>query len=151
MITNITNSKCYIGQSIDIEKRWKQHKHTSTYKKSKIYKFFELVNKGVIDLYCKNKWNVWSMTTIEKQKELDEYIARLRKKYNIKIIEINIRGDEYYSKTKSKALDDLIDKLLNTNKCFKTIKATRKGDILKGKFEKEKQIHILLDVNKQLT
>jgi len=25
-ITNLTNQKCYIGQSVRIEKRWKDHK-----------------------------------------------------------------------------------------------------------------------------
>ena len=33
MITNTITNKKYIGQSIDIEKRWRTHKKKSTWKK----------------------------------------------------------------------------------------------------------------------
>lgn len=115
------------------------------FKTSRINKFFELINKGAIDLYCKNKTNIWSMAVIKDEKELDEYIKRLRKRYNIKITEMNIRGDEWKSKTKSKELDDIIEKVVYSRKCFKTIKVPKNSEILKGKFEKERHIHISLE------
>lgn len=36
-ITNNKNGKVYIGQSIDIERRWQQHKSLSEYKNSPLY------------------------------------------------------------------------------------------------------------------
>jgi group I intron endonuclease len=38
-ITNLTNGDCYVGQSVNIEKRWKDHIHTSTNKKVVNYKY----------------------------------------------------------------------------------------------------------------
>lgn len=115
------------------------------FKTSRINTFFRLINKGVIDLFCKNKTNIWSMAVIKDKKELDDYINRLRKRYKIDITEMNIRGDEWQSKTKSKELDDIIEKVVNNRKCFKTIKVPKNSEMLKGKFEKERHIHISLD------
>jgi len=120
------------------------------FKSSRINTFFELINKGVIDLYCNNGQSIYSMTVIEKQKELDNYIERLRDKYNIKLIEIPIRGDEYKSRNKSKELDDIIDEVINSDKCFKTIKIPKKNELIKDNFEKERHIHICLDVNNEI-
>jgi site-specific DNA recombinase len=118
------------------------------FKSSRINTFFELIRKGIIDLYCNNGYSICSMTVIEKQKELDNYIERLRNKYNIKLIEIPIRGDEWKSKNKSKELDDIIEEVVNNDKCFKTIKVPRKNELLKDKFEKERHIHVCLDIEK---
>jgi len=36
-ITNLINSHCYIGQSVQIERRWKNHKITAFNKNDKGY------------------------------------------------------------------------------------------------------------------
>lgn len=114
------------------------------FKKSHIDKIFELRQKGLIDSYGINGNNVWSLAQIDDEKEIQDYLARLRKRYNIKVDEIYLRGDEYKSKKKSKELDDLIENVVYNSKCFKTIKVSRRNELLKGKFEKERHIHISL-------
>jgi hypothetical protein len=104
------------------------------FKTNRINNFFELVNKGIIDLYCKKGNNIWSMAVIDSKKELDDYLIRLRKRYNIKEIRIPIRGDEYKSKNKNQQLDDIIEEVINNNKCFKTLKISRRNELLKNKF-----------------
>ena len=42
-ITNISNNKCYIGQSVNIERRWMQHKET--------------MNNPYIDAYNRELYN----------------------------------------------------------------------------------------------
>ena len=64
------------------------------FKGSQIGAFFDLIRNGVIDMYCNNGNSSWSMATIDNKEELDNYLARLRKHYNIKVVEIPIRGDE---------------------------------------------------------
>lgn len=114
------------------------------FKKSQINKIFELIQQGIIDSYGKNGNKVWSLARIDDEKEIQDYLARLRKRYNIKVDEIYLRGDEWKSKKKSKELDDLIENVVYNNKCFKTIKVSRRNELLKGKFEKERHIHISL-------
>lgn len=115
------------------------------FKTSRINTFFELIRKGIIDMYCRNDFSTCSMTVIDSKDELDNYLERLRKRYKFKIIEIPIRGDEWKSKKKSEELDELIESVVNNPKCFKTIKVTRKNEILKGRFEKELHIHLCLE------
>jgi len=104
------------------------------FKSIRINMFFELINKSIIDLYCNKGNSIYSMAVIK----------RLRDKYNIKLIEILIRGDEHKSGNKSKELDDIIEEVINNDKYFKTIKVIRKNELLKDKFEKERHIHICI-------
>lgn len=115
------------------------------FKTSRINTFFDLIRKGIIDMYCKNDFGTWSMAIINDKKELEDYLDRIRKRYKIKMVEIPIRGDEYKNKKKSQELDNLIESIVNNPKCFKTIKVTRKNELLKGKFEKEMHIHLCLE------
>ena len=114
------------------------------FKKSQINKIFELRQKGLLDCYGRNGNKIWSLACIDEEKEIQDYLNRLRKRYNIKVDEIYLRGDEWKSKKKSKELDDLIENVVYNSKCFKTIKVSRKNELLKGKFEKERHIHISL-------
>lgn len=61
------------------------------FKTSRINTFFELIRKGIIDMYCRNDFSTCSMTVIDSKDELDNYLERLRKRYKFKIIEIPIR------------------------------------------------------------
>lgn len=115
------------------------------FKSSQINAFFNLIRKGVVDMYCNNGVNCWTMTTIDNKEELESYLARLRTHYNIKVVEIPIRGDEWKSKKKSQELDALIESVVNNPKCFKTIKVPRRNVLLKGKFEKELHLHLCLE------
>ena len=115
------------------------------FKTSRTNRFFDLIRKGIIDSYCRNDYSTWSMATIDNKKELENYLDRIRKKYKIKVVEIPIRNDKYKSKKKSDELDELIYSVINNPKCFKTIKVTRKNELLKGKFEKELHIHLCLE------
>lgn len=115
------------------------------FKGSKINKFFDLIRKGVIDMYGQNSFSTRSIAVMDSKEEYDNYIDRLRKRYKIKVVEIPIRGDEYKSEKKNKELDDLIESVVNNKNYFKTIKITRKNEMLKGKFEKEMHIHICID------
>lgn len=115
------------------------------FKSSQINLFFNLIRKGIIDMYCNNGVNCCTMTTIDNKEELENYLARLRKHYNIKVIEIPIRGDEWKSKKKSDELDALIESVVNNPKCFKTIKVPKRNELLKGKFEKELHLHLCLE------
>ncbi len=96
-------------------------------------------------MYCNNGNSSWSIATIDNKEELDNYLARLRKHYNIKVVEIPIRGDEWKSKKKSQELDALIESVVNNPKCFKTIKVPKRNELLKGKFEKELHLHLCLE------
>lgn len=53
MILNEKNGKCYVGQSINIEKRWEDHKHTSTSKKSGAYNYhlYRSIRKHGLDWF----------------------------------------------------------------------------------------------------
>jgi len=113
------------------------------FKKSKINKLFELRANNLIEAYGRNDSNIWSLTEIDNKEELDNYLERLRKRYKIKIAEINVRNDNTESKAQKEEYDDIIEKIVSSNKCFKTIKY--KGKELKDKFLKEKHIHIVLD------
>lgn len=115
------------------------------FKSSQIGAFFDLIRNGVIDMYCNNGNSSWSIATIDNKEELDNYLARLRKHYNIKVVEIPIRGDEWKSKKKSQELDALIESVVNNPKCFKTIKVPKRNELLKGKFEKELHLHLCLE------
>ena len=115
------------------------------FKSSQIGAFFDLIRNGVIDMYCNNGNSSWSMAMIDNKEELDNYLARLRKHYNIKVVEIPIRGDEWKSKKKSQELDALIESVVNNPKCFKTIKVPKRNELLKGKFEKELHLHLCLE------
>lgn len=115
------------------------------FKSSQIEAFFDLIRNGAIDMYSNNGNSCWSMAVIDNKNELDDYLARLRKHYKIKIVEIPIRGDEWKSKKKSQELDALIESIVNNPKCFKTIKVPKKNELLKGKFEKELHMHICLE------
>lgn len=115
------------------------------FKSSQIEAFFDLIRNGAIDMYSNNGNSSWSMAVIDNKNELDDYLARLRKHYKIKIVEIPIRGDEWKSKKKSQELDALIESIVNNSKCFKTIKVPKKNELLKGKFEKELHMHICLE------
>lgn len=115
------------------------------FKSSQIEAFFDLIRNGAIDMYSNNGNSSWSMAVIDNKNELDDYLARLRKHYKIKIVEIPIRGDEWKSKKKSQELDALIESIVNNPKCFKTIKVPKKNELLKGKFEKELHMHICLE------
>lgn len=115
------------------------------FKSSQINLFFNLIRKGIVDMYCNNGVSCCTMATIDNKEELENYLARLRKHYNIKVIEIPIRGDEWKSKKKSDELDALIESVVNNPKCFKTIKVPRRNELLKGKFEKELHLHLCLE------
>lgn len=115
------------------------------FKSSQVEAFFDLIRNGVIDMYSNNGNSSWSMAVIDNKNELDDYLARLRKHYKIKVVEIPIRGDEWKSKKKSQELDALIESIVNNPKCFKTIKVPKKNELLKGKFEKELHMHICLE------
>lgn len=115
------------------------------FKSSQIEAFFDLIRNGAIDMYSNNGNSSCSMAVIDNKNELDDYLARLRKHYKIKIVEIPIRGDEWKSKKKSQELDALIESIVNNPKCFKTIKVPKKNELLKGKFEKELHMHICLE------
>lgn len=115
------------------------------FKSSQMEAFFNLIKKGIIDIYCNNGNSIFSMAVIDNKDELNRYLERLRNHYKIKVIEIPIRGDEWKSKKKSKELDDLIESVINNPKCFKSIKIPKRNELLKNKFEKELHMHICLE------
>ena len=51
MITNTITNKKYIGQSIDIEKRWRTHKKKSTWKSQPNNYLYRAMNKYGIDKF----------------------------------------------------------------------------------------------------
>ena len=60
MITNVTNKKVYIGQSVNVEKRLKQHRREAYNKKNKIYNYH---------LYCsirKYGWDNFEVTILRE-------------------------------------------------------------------------------------
>lgn len=133
---------------IDKIKGKTQHDYTIkikriVYKQTKLNKLFTLRAKGLVDAYGKNGSNVWSIAVIKDKEELDKYLERLRKRYKIKIAEIDVRNDNYESKKKTQEYDDIIEKIVYNKNRFKTIKYINKD--LKDKFLKEKHIHIVLD------
>lgn len=75
-ITNIVNKKCYIGQSIDIENRWRQHKLQSSWRKQK--------EKALYRAFIKYGLENFVFEIIEecKRKDLDRREIYWIKKYN---------------------------------------------------------------------
>ena len=79
-ITNKINGKCYIGQSVDIQKRWKQHSHHS-----KKGDGFAIHN--AIAFYGVENFNFEVVEIVDKKEKLTEreiyWYTKLKPKYNI--------------------------------------------------------------------
>ena len=71
-VTNLINSKVYIGQSIKIENRWKEHKKEAFNPKSKCYNkcFYQAIRKYGIDNF---KFEVLEECKIEELDEKEKY------------------------------------------------------------------------------
>ncbi|AJP61403.1 group I intron endonuclease family protein [Enterococcus phage PEf771] len=78
LIKNNINGKCYIGQSVNIEKRVKEHFWKSFYKTDRSY---ECVVHQAIRKYGKENFS-WEVLTTCEQKDLDELERAYIKKYN---------------------------------------------------------------------
>lgn len=117
------------------------------FKQSRIMAFYKLINQGIIDsISAKANAYYSSFTLMDKEEEIQNYIAKLRKKYKINVEEITIRGDEPKRKNSLKKMDDFFEEnYFNNDKLFKLIKVGRNNELLKGTFNKERQIFISLD------
>lgn len=117
------------------------------FKQSRVMAFYKLINQGIIDsISAKVNSYYNSFALIDKEEDIQNYIAKLRKKYKIKVDEIVIRGDEPKRKNSLKKMDDFFEEVyFNNNKLFKLIKVGRKNELLKDTFNKERHIFISLD------
>ncbi len=69
-ITNLINGKCYIGQSIDIEKRWEEHKT--------IYRYPRCSHYHIYRAFCKYGIENFSFSVIE---ECEQSLLNEREKF----------------------------------------------------------------------
>lgn len=106
-ITNQINGKCYIGQSIDIEKRWKQHKLQSSWRKQK--------EKILYKAFTKYGLNNFIFEIIEEcqRKDLDKREIYWIKKFDSYKNGYNMtkggQGDRDYSHRRKKINNDYYD------------------------------------------
>lgn len=117
------------------------------FKQSRVMAFYKLINQGIIDsISAKANSYYNSLALIDNEEEINQYIDKLRKKYKIKVDEIVIRGDEPKRKNSLKKMDDFFEEVFyNNDKLFKLIKVSRKNELLKGTFNKERHIFISLE------
>jgi hypothetical protein len=117
------------------------------FKQSRVMVFYKLINQGIIDsISAKANSYYSSLALIDKEEDIQNYIAKLRKKYKIKVNEIIIRGDEPKRKNSLKKMDDFFEEVFyNNDKLFKLIKVGRSNELLKGTFNKERHIFISLE------
>ena len=87
-ITNLVNGKMYIGQSIDIYKRWKEHNNIAfrTTSKSYNYPLYKAIRKYGIDNF---KFEIIEECSIEKLNDKEIYYIN---KYNTCIFNKNSFG-----------------------------------------------------------
>lgn len=78
LIKNNVNGKCYIGQSVNIEKRVNEHFWKSFYKTDRSY---ECVVHQAIRKYSKESFS-WEVLTTCEQKDLDDLERAYIKKYD---------------------------------------------------------------------
>ena len=103
-IENKINGKVYIGQSINIEERWKQHKRNYSFLTSNFYK--------AIQEFGINNFN-WSIIEECNKKELNEkekywinFYDSINNGYNMKI------GGSYHKKLTDEQLNFIIEDLI---------------------------------------
>lgn len=135
LITNVVNGKVYLGQSIDIERRWNQHRYgkgsiilRNAIKKYGINSFeFSIVEE--IDISNKNKLEIQKLLIVLEQKWLDDKKPFMRENgYNIQSSakpNIPIKRPDGYG--------DLISKIkIDNNHCGKSvIQYTKDGVLIK--------------------
>lgn len=75
-ITNLVNGKIYIGQSMDIEKRFKEHISNCKYKRNNNYALYKAFNKYGVGNF---KFEIITLCSVE---ELDNMEIKFIEKYN---------------------------------------------------------------------
>lgn len=115
------------------------------FRTSRMNKFFELINNGIIDSVFGNGKHLFSMAAEKEKSYVDNYVKRLRKTYNINVEEEVIRFDAAKYKSNEEDNKRRMIKLDNEN-LFKIIRMpkSRKND-LRDKLAIERYIYISLD------
>ena len=87
-ITNLKNNKCYIGSSIRVEKRWKEHKNTSQNKNNPHYNYplYQAFREDGIEnfkfeIIADDFETIWEMEEYEQQM-IDKFDCLKPKGYN---------------------------------------------------------------------
>lgn len=126
----MANKKLGIGEPL-INKKFKS---------SKLNELFSLVNKGITDTVFNNGNTVFSMAVMNDDNYIENYIKRLRNRYNINVGEEVIRlyknNEDNNIKRKAKLGDEDLFKIIR-------VPRSTKND-LKSMLAKEKYIYISL-------
>ena len=114
------------------------------FKASKLNELFDLMNKGLIDSVFSNEASLFSMAVMNNDYYINDYIKRLRNRYNINVEEEVIRFDAHKYKSNENDNERRQSKLDNKD-LFKVIRVPwSTNNDLKSKLAREKYIYISL-------
>lgn len=152
-ITNKINGKVYIGESLDIKRRWEEHIN-------------ELNNNSHHSYKLQNDWNTYGQDNFKFEilLTLDKYIAKFKDKY-INVIYEDKYITKYNSIDKGYNIEKTIEKVLNKEKIIqsknKDLKMLETMKYLVDKeyiivkdnvvYEKIKPINIIIEKYNKLT
>lgn len=131
IIKNLINNKVYIGQSRDIYRRWRQHKHLAkSYKGNKNYLYNSMQKYGIENF----KFSILKECKVEELNEMEIYYI---KKYKSLISEngYNIYSDNFYLANSSK---------INENKLKSIIKLLKDKKLTKVEIAKKHGVSVRL-------
>lgn len=113
-ITNLINDKSYIGQSIDIERRFKMHKRTAFNKNSSSYHYplYRAIRKYGIDKFSFDILEECLMEELDN-KEID-YIEHYNTYYSGYNLDKGGSNAAHYHKLSDDSISNIIERLKNT-------------------------------------
>ncbi|MFV0250196.1 MAG: recombinase family protein [Bacilli bacterium] len=114
------------------------------FKTSKLNELFGLMNEGLTDSVFSNEDKLFSMAIMNNDNYINNYIKRLRNRYNINVEEEVIRFDAHKYKSNTEDNKRRMSKL-DDEDLFKVIRVPRSTkNNLKSKLAREKYIYISL-------
>ena len=112
-IENKLNGKVYIGQSINIEERWKQHKRNYSFLTSNFYKAIQEFGINNFNWFIIEECNKKELN--EKEKYWINFYDSINNGYNMKI------GGSYHKKLTDEQLNFIIEDLIKNELTIKEI------------------------------
>ncbi len=150
-ITNVETNECYIGSSVDVNRRWSEHKALSTWKRCQNNKLYIALQQYGLDKFI---FEIIEETTNLKERE-QYYIDLLKPSYN------NIRANGWDLERYKESQKEYIKEYQKTDKYKEYIKEYQKqlcnynGEILtlntlRSRFYRKGIEHPTLEAKKYL-
>jgi group I intron endonuclease len=101
-IKNIVTNKIYIGQSMDVQRRWKNHKKdliSNKHANKKMQRSFNKYGSENFEFYMLEVCSLESLS-LKEQKWIDSYLKSNLLNFNLQVEENNFRGKKHLASTK---------------------------------------------------